>query len=217
MSEIKKLISQQREQVLSALYKNFQSVAYLGKHYTLADGDYCDSNSRFPDAGVIGSGRTVEQLIPTYWDEKEKEKISEQIISLDVLDKREHWDMVSSKYMKDFQCGFHYLDDHSFKYYLSAFINLYIANPLSTNEYSQRFFNWFLNPHANVKWFNSLDISQIRLVVDFLIYVVMLSSDDSFVAMEALEVNWLNHDDYGRSTLEKYFEEKMISDFIEKG
>ncbi|QEY17567.1 hypothetical protein D0C16_17195 [Cellvibrio sp. KY-GH-1] len=217
MSELKNLINQQREKVLSDLYTNFQSVAYLGKHYTLADSDYCDNNSRFPDAGTDGSGRTVEQLIPVHWNEKEKEKIRDQIISLDVLDKKEHWDTVTSEYMKSFQCGFHYLDSYSFKYYLSAFINLYIANPVSTNDFSQRFFNWFLNPHTVVNdWYSSLGFPQLKVVVDFLIYVVMLNSDDSFAAKQALEIEWLKHENYGKSMLGKYLEEKMIDDFIEK-
>jgi|GEM_PF-5094769 len=217
MSELKNLISQQREKVLSDLYAKFQSVAFLGKHYTLADSDYCDNNNRFPDAGISGSNRTLEQLIPENWEEKEKEKIKKQIASRSVLEKRDHWDTVTSKYMNSFQCGFHYLDEHSFKYYLSAFINLYVANPVSTNEFSQRFFNWFLNPHVESdRWFNSLDPSQIKVVTDFLIYTVMLNSDDSFVATAALEDEWLNYDGYGKSILEKYLEEKMINDFIEK-
>lgn len=213
---LKKIIIAHKEKLSCDIKNCFEEESFLGINYSLADCDYCDSYNRYPDAGVYGSGKNIEQLIPLDWDQVEQKKIKSQLLTKAILDKQEHWSSVSWEYMDYFNTGFLYLSIYSFRYYLAAFIHSYVESPRYNRLY-ERYFNWFCCAHESKKfWLLELTQAQINCVTDFLIYVVMLSNDESYLAKTALKSGWLNYDNYGVTTLKEYEEQKMIQDFIDK-
>lgn len=114
------------------LNKEYYECQYLGFHHSLAEGDFYDRYSVFPDAfrSKVKNNECLEFDESIYHEfEYDLQCIVESISLGKVIEKKLSWVDVSTQYLEYFAGGFVFLSDYSKNFYIAAWINKYIDNP----------------------------------------------------------------------------------------
>lgn len=219
MKDIEVLIAKQKNTALSALFNVFGSSEKLGYSYSLADCDFFDSNRCYPEHWSNRPNIGAINPIPEYWYEEDRKIALEQIHDRKVIYKAQHWSSISANYIDKYQCGFFYMEIKTFKFYLAAFIFQLMNDTQGAGNYSDRFFNCFLDGYDRDErgWLASLKEDEVHVIIDFLIYLYMKGGDYSFVSKNCIDSFWAKGVVYGKAIVDDFDQEKMINDFIEKG
>lgn len=212
-----------KNMLLEKLVEEFSDVGSLGYENSLLECNYFDSNRWFPSDGTDWvskvTGLTKENLL-SHWSEKEKHILLKEIAMKKNLFRNDHWRSVNIDFFIRHQFGLGYLTTFAFKYYLAAWIYLYIssdeADRENLSEVSDRFFKKLGQGFVSSKdkYWLSMTKDQKLVTSDFFIYIQMISTVDSFKALQALQDGWLDLNQNGKIILRAYNEAKEIDDFI---
>jgi hypothetical protein len=225
MNNINLMIDSQRKIVFDGLSKAFPFNSTLNYLHSLADCDFYDSNRCFPEDWVERCGINLADAIPQYWYDDDRKLAVEQATFKKISMKDYHWSSVKAEYLDRYQSGFFYMKIDEFKFYLCAWMYKYCSSLEVQDELnvlsgiSDRFLSAFSGNFVGSKdpWWLSLDLFQIELIINFLVYLSIAGIKDGFKAESCLGGGWLDYSENAVELLQRFKTEKMIQDFIDKG
>lgn len=158
------------------LLDSFTEVPFLGTEYSLADYDFFDTNRTFPRRGYAWIEANLKlaraDLMPSHWPREELEMLDDQLANGYVLDKRCHWNSLTTDYLERHWCGLAHMERKPFLFYLPGWMHAFITdeNPQKSLCLSSAyFFSKFSSLHfADEKYFSWMSGHQKSVLVDFL-------------------------------------------------
>lgn len=168
----------------------FSDVSCLNAMHTLAACDYYDSYKVFPEDGVNLNSNGFESNLE-YWGFQAEKEINSERNSKTITIKSYHWSSVEPEYMERHWAGIYYIEPYAFKFYLAAWIHLYIEFEEKMGVVSSCFLKLlegFLgdNPVHEVDF----SVDQKLVIASFMLLVVQRKNSESDTAKQCLDVGW---------------------------
>lgn len=164
------------DELKGKIYQEFNEVKSLGFEYSLADYDFFDSNHCFPNKGYgwIDANLKLQKtdLLPARWPTQDLALLDTQLENACVVEKKEHWDTVSTDYLERHWCGLAHLDRRPFLFYFPAWMLQYLRSSESLGLSSTHFFTRFSAvDFADRTWFDWMSDAQKKVAVNFFLEV----------------------------------------------
>lgn len=174
------------------IYRAFDEMPTLGLAYSLADYDFFDTNRCFPNKGYIWIKDNLKldkaRLIPANWTDSEIEELKFQLENSCTVNKQYLREQVRSDYIERHYFGLVHLHKNSFIFYFPIWMANFLENDSLLPMSSTFFFkNLSSLSFYDEDFFNWLNESQKKVVIQFLTTVSNEYTDDAYLALTMWE------------------------------